>query len=41
MKKILFLATILCLAIVPMLSEAQDSTKARNFQNRKALRERW
>ena len=35
--------TILCFATVPKLSQAQDSTKTRpkNFEARKALREKW
>lgn len=43
MKKIFFLVITLFLATVPMLSQAQDSTKvkARNIQNRKAMREKW
>ncbi len=35
------LAIIACLAILPTLLQAQDSTKAKRTEMRKAFREKW
>lgn len=42
MKKLSFLLMLVCLAIVPSMSRAQDSTKTKKkTEMRKALKERW
>ncbi len=41
MKKMFSLAIAACLAIAPILSQAQDSTKNRKMEMRKAMKNKW